>query len=57
MIRYRRIAARANFLTQDKVDIAFATKDATRRMTSPTNVDWNKIRPISQGGELGQVPE
>ena len=34
--RYRRIAARANFLAQDRMDIASATKEATRRMTAPT---------------------
>ena len=27
--RYKRIAARANFLAQDRVDITFATKEAT----------------------------
>ena len=41
--RYRRIAARANFLEQDRMDIAFATKEATRRETSPTKDDWNKL--------------
>ena len=47
MTRYRRTAARANFLAQDRVDIAFATKKAPRRMTSPTNDDWNElVRPV-----------
>ena len=47
--RYR-IAARANFLAQDKMDIVFSTKEATRRMTRigrylvryPTVVNWYK---------------
>ena len=43
MTRYRRIAARVNFLAHDKMDVAFATKEATRRMTSPTKDDWNKL--------------
>ena len=38
--RYRRIAASANFLAQDRMDIAFASKAATRRMTAPTKDDW-----------------
>ena len=37
--RYKRIAARANFLAQDRMDIAYATKEATRRMTVPTTDD------------------
>ena len=40
---FRRIAAMANFLTQDSVDIAFAKKKATRRMTALTKDDWNKL--------------
>ena len=41
--RYRRVAARANFLAQDRMDISYATKEATRRMTVPTTDDWNKL--------------
>ena len=48
--RYRTIAARANFLAQDRMDIALATKEATRRMTSPTKDDWNKL--LRQGRYL-----
>ena len=46
--RYRRIAARANFLAQDRMDIAFATKEATRRMTPPAKDDWNKLVRIGR---------
>ena len=46
--RCRRIAARADLLAQDRMDIAFATKEATRKMTSPTKDDWNKL------GRLGR---
>ena len=60
--RYRRIAARAKFFAQDRMDIAFATKEATRRMTSPTKEDWNKLVRIGRYFvrvviELVQVPE
>ena len=41
--RYKRIAARANFLAQDRMDIAYASKEATRRMIVPTTDDWNKL--------------
>ena len=41
--RYKRIAARANFFAQDRMDISFATKEATKIMTSPTKDDWNKL--------------
>ena len=40
---YKWIAAQANFLAQDRMDIACATKEATRRMTVPTTDDWNKL--------------
>ena len=41
--RYRRIAARANFLAQDRVDITFDTKEGTRGMTAPIEGGWNKL--------------
>ena len=48
MTRYSRIAARANFLAQDRMDIALAKQEATRRMTSPTKDDWNKLVRIGR---------
>ena len=54
MTRFRRIAARANFLAQDKMDIAYATKEATRRMTAPTTEDWNKL--VRLGRYLARYP-
>ena len=53
--RYRRIAARANFLAQDRMDIAYATKESTRRMTAATKDDWNKVVRI--GRHLPDIPE
>ena len=52
--RYRRIAARANFLAQDRMDIAYAAKEVTRRMTAPTKDDWNKL--VRLGRYLARYP-
>ena len=41
--RYRAIAARANYLAIDRGDIMFATKELTRKMSEPTEHDWNKL--------------
>ena len=46
--RCGRIAARVIFLAHDRIDIAFATKEATRKMTSPTKDDWNKLTRIGR---------
>ena len=52
--RYMRIASRANFLAQDRMDIAHARNEATRRMTSPTRDDWNKL--VNQERYLVRYP-
>ena len=52
--RYRRIAAWANFLAQDRMDIAYAAKEATRRMTAPTTDDWNNL--VRLGRYLARYP-
>ena len=41
--RFRAIAARANYLAIDRGDIMFATKEPTRKMSEPTESDWNKL--------------
>ena len=33
--KYRGIAARLNFLAQDRIDLQYACKDASRRMSKP----------------------
>ena len=43
-----RIAARVNFMAHDRIDIAFATKEVTRKMTSPTKDDQNKLTRIGR---------
>ena len=57
--RYRRIAARANCSTQDRMDIAYAAKEATRRNRRLEQTrQAEKIRcPITQSCALVQVPE
>ena len=39
--RHRR--SRANFLAQYRMDVAFATKGATRGLTAPNRDDWDKL--------------
>ena len=46
--RYRGLAARANFLAADRVDIQYAVKEACRRMSRPTRKDWEKLTRIAQ---------
>ena len=52
--RYRRIAPRTNFCAQDRLDIAYATKEATRRMTAPTTDEHNKL--VRLGRYLARYP-
>ena len=39
-ILYRAIAARANYLSQDRSDIQFAVKELSRKMSNPNELDW-----------------
>ena len=43
IIRYRGLVARANYLAQDRGDIAYATKELSRKMSSPTDVDMKRM--------------
>ena len=38
--RYRGIAARLNAVAQDKVDLQYACKEASRSMARPQLIDW-----------------
>ena len=44
--RFRALAARANYLAQDRPDIAFACKEVCRRMSSPCEADWAKVKRL-----------
>ena len=46
--RYRGLAARANFLAIDKIDIQHAVKEICRRMSSPAKQDWEKMIRLAQ---------
>ena len=41
--RYRALAATANFLAIDRVDIVYCAKELTRHMSKPTTADWEKM--------------
>ena len=40
---FRKPVARANYISIDRPDIAFAVKDLCRRMNRPTERDWNHL--------------
>ena len=46
--RYRGIAARLNFLAQDRVDLQYACKEASRRMAKPQRSDWAILKRIGR---------
>ena len=41
--RFRRLVARANYISIDRPDIAFAVKELCRRMSKPTERDWSHL--------------
>ena len=43
---FRSAVARANYLSQDRPDIRFATKELCRKMASPTVADWNALKKL-----------
>ena len=40
--------ARCNYLATDRPDIAFATKELARAMSSPTKGDWDKLERMER---------
>ena len=46
--RYRGIAARFNFLAQDRVDFQYACKEASRRMARPQVADWAILKRMGR---------
>ena len=38
--RFRSGAARANYLSMDRADLSYATKELCRRMSAPRQIDW-----------------
>ncbi len=43
---FRALAARANYLAQDRPDIQFATKEVCRSMANPQLGDWQKLKRL-----------
>ena len=46
--RYRALAARANYLAQDRPDIQFAVKEIARRMATPCGRDWALLKRLAR---------
>ena len=46
--RYRALAARANYLAQDRPDIQFATNALCREMSEPTVRGWNGLKRLGR---------
>jgi len=46
--RYRGAAARANYLGQDRADIAYPAKECCRRMAQPRKKDWDALVRIAR---------
>ena len=46
--RYKGLAARLNYLAQDRPDIQYAVKEAARRMSKPTTGDWGLLKRIGR---------
>ena len=45
---YRAIAARLNYLAQDRVGVQFAAKDAAKHMAKPAALDWLKLKRVAR---------
>ncbi len=45
---YRALAARANYLAQDRPDIQFAVKEIARRMATPRMNDWLLLKRLAR---------
>ena len=52
--RFRRGAAKLNYMAQDRADLAYASKEVSRHMAKPEQGDMNKLMRII--GYLRQFP-
>ena len=46
--KYRAMAARVNYLSQDRPDIQYAVKEVCRRMSQPDEEDWARIKRLAR---------
>ena len=47
-VMYRALVARANYLSQDRSDIAFAVKELCRSMSDPSESDWMMLKRLAR---------
>ena len=45
---FRRIGARANYLSQDRHDISYSVKELCRVMSKPTVGGWNRLKELAR---------
>ncbi len=43
---FRALAARANYMSMDRPDISFASKECCRRMSKSGELDWRVLRGL-----------
>ena len=46
--KFRSIAARCNYLSADRPDIQYATKEVARGMANPTEGDWQRMKRLAK---------
>ena len=46
--RYRALAATANYLSQDRMDMQFCAKEVCRDMSRPRKSSWGKLRHLAR---------
>eukprot|EP00973_Karenia_brevis_P039644 5474387-Karenia_brevis.AAC.1 len=46
--KYRAICARVNYLALDRPDLMYSAKECSRSMSSPTRLDWRKLKRIGR---------
>ena len=46
--KYRKIAARANYLASDRIDIQYSVKEVCRLMAKPTEGGWKKLKRLAR---------
>ena len=45
---YRGLAARGNYLSQDRSDIQYAVKEISRTMANPCSSDWGRLKRLAR---------
>ncbi len=46
--QHRGLAARGNYLSQDRPDIQFASKEISRFMSQPDELDWRRVKRLAR---------